>query len=80
MSFVGEIKRRKVFQVAAVYAVVAWLVIQVVDVINSLGNQFVRDWWSQAKGNFVVPYSNYIDRAIDQTDIDQASNQVDEQQ
>jgi hypothetical protein len=30
MSFLGEIKRRKVFQVAAVYAVVAWLIIQVV--------------------------------------------------
>ena len=34
MSLLGEIKRRKVFQVAAVYAVMAWLVIQVVDVIN----------------------------------------------
>jgi adenylate cyclase len=34
MSFVGEIKRRKVFQVAALYAVMAWLVIQVIDVVN----------------------------------------------
>lgn len=34
MSFWGEIKRRKVFQVGAVYVVVAWLLIQVVDVIN----------------------------------------------
>lgn len=34
MSFFGEIKRRKVFQVAAVYAVMAWLVIQVIDVIS----------------------------------------------
>ena len=34
MSFLGEIKRRKVFQVAAVYAVMAWLVIQVIDVIS----------------------------------------------
>ena len=34
MSFLGEIKRRKVFQVAAVYAVVAWLLIQVVDVVG----------------------------------------------
>lgn len=33
-SFLGEIKRRKVFQVAAVYLVVAWLIIQVVDVVN----------------------------------------------
>jgi len=30
MSFVGEIKRRKVFQVAAVYAVVAWLLVQII--------------------------------------------------
>ena len=34
MSFLGEIKRRKVFQVAAVYAVVAWIVIQIVDVVG----------------------------------------------
>ena len=34
MSFLGEIKRRKVFQVAALYAVMAWLIIQVIDVIN----------------------------------------------
>jgi len=33
MSFLGEIKRRKIFQVAAVYAVVAWLLIQVADVV-----------------------------------------------
>lgn len=33
-SFLGEIKRRKVFQVAAVYLVVAWLIMQVVDVVN----------------------------------------------
>ena len=34
MPFFEEIKRRKVFQVAVVYAVMAWLVIQVIDVIN----------------------------------------------
>ena len=33
-SFLAEIKRRKVFHVAAVYAVVAWLTIQIVDVIS----------------------------------------------
>ena len=33
MSFLGEIKRRKVFKVAAVYAVVGWLIIQVVGQI-----------------------------------------------
>jgi adenylate cyclase len=38
MSFLGEIKRRKVFQVAAVYAVVAWLVVQVaVSIEEPLG-------------------------------------------
>lgn len=35
MSFFTEIRRRKVFQVATVYAVVAWLVIQIVDVVNA---------------------------------------------
>jgi len=34
MSFVSELKRRKVFQVGAVYLVVAWLIMQVVDVVN----------------------------------------------
>ena len=42
MSLLGEIKRRKVFQVTAVYAVVAWLVIQVVDVVNEPLN--LPDW------------------------------------
>jgi TolB-like protein/tetratricopeptide (TPR) repeat protein len=32
-SFLGEIKRRKVFQVAVVYIVVAWAIIQVIDVV-----------------------------------------------
>jgi hypothetical protein len=41
-SFLGEIKRRKVFQVAAVYAVVAWLTIQIVDVISEPLN--LPDW------------------------------------
>ncbi len=34
MSFLGEIKRRKVFQVAVVYAVVAWVLAQIIDVVN----------------------------------------------
>jgi Tol biopolymer transport system component len=34
MSFLVEIKRRKVFKVAAVYAVMAWLIIQIIDVVN----------------------------------------------
>ena len=34
MSFLGEIKRRKVFQVAAFYAVTAWLIIQFIDVVS----------------------------------------------
>jgi adenylate cyclase len=42
MSLPGEIKRRKVFQVAAAYAVVAWVVIQIIDVIiEPLG---LPDW------------------------------------
>ena len=34
MSLLAEIKGRKVFQVAAVYTIVAWLTAQVVDVVN----------------------------------------------
>jgi len=42
MSFLGEIRRRKVFQVAAVYAVVAWLTIQIIDVVS--GPLSLPDW------------------------------------
>jgi len=42
MSFLGEIKRRKIFQVAAVYAVVAWLLIQIVATIEAPLN--LPDW------------------------------------
>ncbi len=42
MSFLGEIKRRKVFQVAAVYAIVAWVLIQIiVSIEEPLG---LPDW------------------------------------
>lgn len=34
MSFLQEIKRRKVFKVAAVYAVVAWLIIQIIGEVS----------------------------------------------
>jgi adenylate cyclase len=43
MSFLGEIKRRKVFRVAAVYALVPWLLIQIVDVVSEPLN--VPDWF-----------------------------------
>jgi len=33
-SLLGEIKRRKVFQVAAVYAVIAWLLIQIITAVE----------------------------------------------
>jgi hypothetical protein len=42
MSFLGEIKRRRVFQVAAVYAVVAWLLVQVVTSVEEPLN--LPDW------------------------------------
>jgi serine/threonine-protein kinase len=35
MSILGELKRRKVFQVATVYAVVAWLLVQIVTAIEA---------------------------------------------
>jgi len=45
MSFVSELKRRKVFQVAAVYLVVAWLIMQVVDVVND--PLLLPDWFAR---------------------------------
>jgi TolB-like protein len=42
MSFLGELKRRKIFQVAAVYAVVAWLLVQIVATIEAPLN--LPDW------------------------------------
>jgi hypothetical protein len=42
MSFLRETKRRKVFQVAAVYLVVSWRIIQVVDVVDEPLNP--PDW------------------------------------
>jgi len=42
MSILGELKRRKIFQVIAVYAVVAWLVVQVITAIEGPLN--LPDW------------------------------------
>lgn len=42
MSFLGELKRRKMIQVAAVYAVVAWLLVQIVATIEAPLN--LPDW------------------------------------
>jgi len=42
MSFLGEIKRRKMFQVAAIYAVVAWVLVQIVATIEAPLN--LPDW------------------------------------
>lgn len=46
MSFFREIRRRKVAQVAAVYLVVAWLIAQVIDVINDPLN--LPPWFATA--------------------------------
>jgi hypothetical protein len=45
MSFLGEIKRRKVFQAAAVSAVVSWLIAQIASAIDELLNS--PDWSTQ---------------------------------
>jgi len=51
MSFLGEIKRRKVFQVAAAYAIVGWLLIEVAAVL--LPTFQAPDWVMRAF-SFVV--------------------------
>ena len=45
MSFFGEITRRKGFQVAAIYLVVAWLIMQVVNVVS--GPLFLPDMFAR---------------------------------
>ena len=35
----AELKRRKVFQAAAIYAVMAWLMIQIINVLGEAGNR-----------------------------------------
>ncbi len=35
MSFLGEIKRRMVLRVTAIYAVIAWLLVQIVATVES---------------------------------------------
>ena len=46
MSFLSELRRRNVFRVAAVYGVVAWLLIQIVATVEEpLG---LPDWFDTA--------------------------------
>ncbi len=52
MSFLTELKRRKVFQAAAVYAVVAWLLIQIADVL--LPTFGAPDWMMPVFSTFVI--------------------------
>jgi hypothetical protein len=42
MSFFAELKRRNVFRVGIAYVIVAWLIIQVADVV--LDNITAPDW------------------------------------
>ncbi len=65
MSFLGGIKRRKVFQVTVVHAVVAWLLVQVADVVlpawiasTVTGNIFDT---MQHAGRTVTPIQDLID-------------------
>jgi len=46
VSFLSEIRRRKVFQVAAVYAVVAWLLVQIVSTVEAPLS--LPDWFDTA--------------------------------
>ena len=43
MSFLGELKRRNVFRVAGVYAVVGWLLMQVAAALEEAVN--LPDWF-----------------------------------
>ena len=45
MSFFSELKRRNVYRVAAIYIIVSWLVLQVVDMFMSF--MPLPDWTSR---------------------------------
>ena len=42
MSLIEELKRRNVFRMAVLYAIAAWVIMQVADVLNDLAN--LPDW------------------------------------
>ncbi len=42
MSFIKELKRRNVFRMAVVYAIAAWVLMQVTEVLNDLAS--LPDW------------------------------------
>ena len=52
MSFVGEIRRRKVFQVAVAYAVVAWILVEVAATILPIFE--APDWTVQVFTVFII--------------------------
>lgn len=45
-SFLSELKRRKVFKVAVVYVIVAWLLVQIVATVEAPLN--LPDWFDTA--------------------------------
>ena len=59
MSFLGEIKRRKVFQVAVVYAVVAWLLVQIVATIESRTKNLFRSMVNERSGFYHLAKRSY---------------------
>ena len=42
MRLISELKRRNVFRMAAIYAIAAWVIMQVVEVVMDLAN--LPDW------------------------------------
>lgn len=67
-SFLGEIRRRKIFQVGAVYLVVAWMIMQIVDVVNEPLS--LPDWFDTVVILFLAigfPISLIISWAFDVT-------------
>ena len=46
MSLLSELRRRNVFRMAVLYAVAAWLIMQVVEVLMSLVGLQLRSGWS----------------------------------
>ena len=59
MSFFEELKRRKVFRVAATYAVVAWILMQIGEVTFPALN--IPEWLIHESGPIVILFGVFFE-------------------
>ena len=60
MSFIEELKRRKVFRVAASYAVVAFIIMQLVEILYPMFNFPAQNHDKMAFLHFLIIFSTLL--------------------